>query len=148
MTPAEWTAGWEGDKLVAYQDQGGVWTIGRGHTGPGIVEGLVWTQAESDAAFAKDCHLAACNALEVIGLQIDAVRMGILQDMAFQLGRYGLGGFKHMLAALRLGDWAAAKAECLTSRYARQTPDRAKANAEVLLTGIWPDAHPNLEAVA
>lgn len=45
---------YEGDKLVAYLDIAGVWTIGRGHTGPEVHAGLVWTQAQSDEAYAKD----------------------------------------------------------------------------------------------
>jgi lysozyme len=37
-------------KLKAYQDSGGVWTIGYGATGPKIGPGLIWSQdrAESD----------------------------------------------------------------------------------------------------
>lgn len=31
----------EGRKLVAYQDQGGVWTVGYGHTGPEVIKGMV-----------------------------------------------------------------------------------------------------------
>ena len=41
-------------RLTAYQDQHGIWTIGWGHTGPEVVEGLVWTQEQADAQFAKD----------------------------------------------------------------------------------------------
>lgn len=41
--------GAEADKHVAYRDSTGRWTIGRGHTGPEVVEGLTITQAQSDA---------------------------------------------------------------------------------------------------
>lgn len=45
-------------RLVAYPDPGSKdgkpWTIGWGHTGPEVVKGLVWTQAQADAAFEKD----------------------------------------------------------------------------------------------
>ena len=44
----------EGCKLTAYQDSGGIWTIGYGHTGPDVHAGLVWTQQQADDAFAKD----------------------------------------------------------------------------------------------
>lgn len=43
----------EGARLEAYQDSGGVWTIGRGHT-RGVVAGMVITQAQSDVYFAED----------------------------------------------------------------------------------------------
>ena len=38
------TEGFESCRLTAYQDLKGIWTIGWGHTGPEVVEGLVWTQ--------------------------------------------------------------------------------------------------------
>jgi lysozyme len=38
----------------AYQDIRGVWTIAWGHTGPEVVDGLVWTQAQCDQQFSKD----------------------------------------------------------------------------------------------
>ncbi len=43
----------EGDKLAAYRDSVGVWTIGKGDTGPDVVEGLTITQDESDTRFAN-----------------------------------------------------------------------------------------------
>lgn len=44
----------EGCLLFAYQDQGGIWTIGRGATGAGIVKGTVWMQEQADARFNED----------------------------------------------------------------------------------------------
>lgn len=45
-------------RLEAYPDPGSKdgkpWTIGWGHTGPEVVKGLKWTQAQADAAFEKD----------------------------------------------------------------------------------------------
>lgn len=48
----------ESCKLEAYPDPGSKdgkpWTIGWGHTGPEVVKGLKWTQAQADTAFEKD----------------------------------------------------------------------------------------------
>jgi lysozyme len=44
----------EGLRLVAYRDSGGVWTIGWGHTGPEVCEGLVWTREQAVAALECD----------------------------------------------------------------------------------------------
>ncbi len=44
----------EACRFHAFQDSGGVWTIGYGHTGPDVYEGLVWTQEQCDAALRKD----------------------------------------------------------------------------------------------
>lgn len=41
---------WEGCKLKAYKDVGGVWTIGWGYTGPEVKEGLEWSQSQANMA--------------------------------------------------------------------------------------------------
>lgn len=46
----------ESCKLLAYKDGNGIFTIGWGHTGPEVHEGLVWTQDRADAQFATDLH--------------------------------------------------------------------------------------------
>jgi lysozyme len=46
----------EGCKLKAYKCPAGKWTIGFGATGQAIVEGLVWSQEQADAALLK--HIA------------------------------------------------------------------------------------------
>lgn len=50
MKPSDFIRQLEGCRLRAYQDRGGVWTIGWGTTGPGVVEGLEWTQEQCDLA--------------------------------------------------------------------------------------------------
>lgn len=49
---------WEGCRLTAYKDEGGVWTIGWGHTA-GVYEGQTITQEVADAMLAED--VAAYN---------------------------------------------------------------------------------------
>jgi len=44
----------EGSKLTAYQDPGGVWTIGIGHTGPDVHEGMTITSEQEQELFAQD----------------------------------------------------------------------------------------------
>lgn len=44
----------EGLRLTAYQDTGGIWTIGFGHVGPEVHEGLVWTLQQAVDAFNED----------------------------------------------------------------------------------------------
>jgi len=44
----------EGDRLTAYQDSGGVWTIGLGHTA-GVHAGMVITEEQSLAFLEQDC---------------------------------------------------------------------------------------------
>lgn len=68
---------------------------------------------------------------------LDSERQYALLDMCFQLGYGGLCCFSDMLEAMRFGDWEAAASECLDSRYARQTPRRAKRIATLIRTGKW-----------
>lgn len=41
-------------KLQSYQDFGGVWTVGWGHTGPEVTEGMTYIQQQADAQLKKD----------------------------------------------------------------------------------------------
>lgn len=43
----------ESCRLTAYQDDGGVWTIGWGHT-DGVQQGDTWTQQQADDALVSD----------------------------------------------------------------------------------------------
>ena len=44
----------EGSHLTAYQDSGGVWTIGKGHTGPEVKFGVTITKEQEELLFAQD----------------------------------------------------------------------------------------------
>lgn len=44
----------ESCRLKAYLCPAGIWTIGYGHTGPEVYEGLEWTQGQADLAFEAD----------------------------------------------------------------------------------------------
>lgn len=69
--------------------------------------------------------------------ELDDERQYALLDMCFQLGFDGLLEFKKMLEAIRRGRFDDAAAECLRSRYAKQTPKRAMRIARVIREGIW-----------
>jgi len=45
---------WEGMKLTAYRDVAGILTIGIGHTGPDVTEGLKITQKQAEDLFMRD----------------------------------------------------------------------------------------------
>ena len=47
----------EGCRLTSYQDSGGVWTIGYGHT-KGVTAGMTITQAQADSFLVEDCGRA------------------------------------------------------------------------------------------
>lgn len=54
----EMVEGFEGLRLEAYQDVAGIWTIGYGHTGPEVYDGLVWDQVAAGQALTADLQWA------------------------------------------------------------------------------------------
>ena len=58
-----------------------------------------------------------------------------LCNMSYQLGLSGLLGFRKMLAAIDRGDYAQAQREALDSRWAIQTPNRARKVAALIASG-------------
>ncbi len=138
----------EGRVKKAYPDpltNGDPWTIGVGHTGPEVHQGLIWTDAQIDVALEEDCAraIAICKTLGWF-VMLDAshdfkstnARQCVLVGMAFQMGTKLLS-FHHTLAAVRDEHWADAAAGMLDSDWARQTPGRARRMARQMETGQW-----------
>jgi lysozyme len=66
---------------------------------------------------------------------LDATRQAVLLAMAYQMGVPGLLKFTNTLAAVRAGKYPAAAAGMLASRWAKQTPARARRMAEIMKNG-------------
>ena len=62
-------------------------------------------------------------------------RKDILVSMAYQMGVQGLAGFKNTLAMVAVGNFSGAASGMLSSKWAKQTPNRASRHAEVMRTG-------------
>jgi lysozyme len=75
----------EGCKLEAYQDLAGIWTIGYGHSGKDVYEGLVWTQQQADDALLHDIN-AARALLEMYSPNLANGALDALTDFVFNLG--------------------------------------------------------------
>ena len=70
-------------------------------------------------------------------LELDSVRQDALINMAFQIGVGGLLKFKNMILALNEANYWHASREALDSRWARQTPGRAKEVAKMIENGEY-----------
>lgn len=126
----------EGCVLHAYQDHLGYTTIGVGRLldqrrGGGI------SQDEAKYLLANDIERVTRALQERVDCfnDLDDVRQRSLVNMAFQLGLGGLLKFKKMLAAMDDKQWSTAANEALDSRWANQTPERAKRIAYMIETG-------------
>lgn len=106
---------------------GAPWTIGYGHTGKEVVEGLVWTLAQAQQAMITDI-LAVKSQLDSLYAwwrSLSDVRQDVLVNMVFNIGIGKLRGFKNFLWALRRGDFPTAAEEMANSDWAREVPRRA-----------------------
>jgi lysozyme len=80
------TERFEGCSLTAYQDIGGVWTIGFGHTGDDVFDGLVWTQAQADAQLAVDTESAVNCVNAQVTVTLTQPEFDSLCDFAYNVG--------------------------------------------------------------
>ena len=76
----------EGCRLAAYPDGKGVWTIGWGHTGAEVHQGLTWTQAEADAPLDADLARAAEAVTRLTRRWLSDSQMAALVSFVFNLG--------------------------------------------------------------
>lgn len=67
----------------------------------------------------------------------NAERQDILVSMAYQMGIAGLAAFKNTLSMIAAGNFTGAAAGMLNSKWAAQTPKRAKRHAEVMRSGTY-----------
>lgn len=126
---------------------GAPWTIGYGHTGPEVREGLTWTEDEAQETLAADieAHNATLAAALPWVAQLDPVRRRVLQNMHFNMGwdnprtpkLEGLAGFVRTLEAVRVGRYEDAAERMKQSLWFRQTGNRAKRLVEEMRTGRY-----------
>lgn len=124
----------EGYRLDPYTDTLGFLTGGYGHK---ILDGEeVPTDKEGwDKLFEQDFNRAWDNMLqfcEVFELSIKNEAKCILCEMIFQMGYSGVTKFKKMINALKEEQYETASIEMLDSRWANQTPNRAKALSDLM----------------
>ena len=57
---------------------------------------------------------------------------GVLVEMSYQMGLSGVSKFKKALHAMQMFQWKLAATELLDSRWAKQTPNRAKELSDII----------------
>ena len=75
---------WEGCKLEAYKDGGGVWTIGVGHTG-GVKRGDKISQAEADELLLEDLERHDITPF-LGGAKTSQCQFDAMTSLAFNIG--------------------------------------------------------------
>tara|TARA_R110002110_G_scaffold240548_1_gene456777 strand:- start:528 stop:941 length:414 start_codon:yes stop_codon:yes gene_type:complete len=120
----------EGYRAHAYHDHLGVLTIGYGRNID--QSGLGISKKEARILLENDVRRTEIEVEVTLPWSADlqTAQRETLIELAFQMGMPRLLGFKKMLAALEAGDYETAAAELMDSRYATQTPGRAKRYAD------------------
>lgn len=106
------TKSFEGLNLVAYADQRGVWTVGYGHTGPGVHAGLTISEEQAEDFLASDVAGAVAGVNRMVNRQVTQNQFDALVDFAFNLGCASLAQ-STLLRFVNAGDFAAAAREFL-----------------------------------
>ena len=128
----------EGYRNKVYLDTLGKRTVGVGHL---CVEDFWEDDKEYEESFLmeilqKDLQQAIRGARSLMEehscADIDEKAEELLIEMVFQLGMTGVSKFKNMWKALSELNYVGASYEMLDSRWAKQTPNRAKAMAKTM----------------
>lgn len=147
----------EGLKLELYKDTEGYWTIGVGSLitklqskieAVKIMDKMLSrstngkiTSQESEILFNKGIQNALrgiqSTTLSETYNMMDEPRRMALMNMVYQLGIAGVLGFRKMINHLNAGSYRAASLEALNSKWARQTPNRARRVTSVMSTGTF-----------
>jgi lysozyme len=79
--------GFEDCRLSAYKDGNGIWTIGYGHTGPAVVEGLTCTQAMADEWLNQDLAVADAAIARLVKMALNQNQYDALVSLIFNIGQ-------------------------------------------------------------
>ena len=129
----------EGVRKTAYKDHLGYLTIGVGRlidasrAGAGLRDGEIEMLLRNDI---MDRVSQLSKRLPWFN-DLDEARQGVLLNMAFQLGVDGLMGFRTTLDLIGKGRYTEASEQMLKSKWASQTPARARRMSEQMKTGRW-----------
>ena len=109
------TEKFEGCKLNAYPDPGtggDPWTIGYGHTGSDVYEGLSITQEQAEELLRQDVQKAAADVNAKVTVELTQDEFDALVDFAFNCG---CGNLNHsiLLKKVNEGDFEGAAQEFL-----------------------------------
>jgi lysozyme len=128
----------EGLVLHAYQDSLGYWTIGYGRLIDDRKNGGI-SEEEATYLLGNDIDAKLHDVAKALPWvhSLNEPRQGALLNMAFQMGVGGLLGFTQTLEAIRDEHYAHAAHLMLLSRWAQQTPSRARKVSRQVETGEW-----------
>lgn len=109
---ADFIKGFEGLRLTAYQDIGGVWTIGYGHVSKEIKLGTQWDTAQADAALKADVQIAFNTVKSAVKTPLSDRQATALTSFVFNLGAQAFRG-STLLTMVNRKDWIGSAKELI-----------------------------------
>jgi lysozyme len=107
----------EGDKLQSYPDEGGVWTVGYGHTGVDVGPNMVITQNQASNLLAMDIvHKAELPINRLVTVDLNQNQFDALTSFVFNEGE-GHFAQSEMLRLINLGYFTSAAPQFLRWIY-------------------------------
>lgn len=109
----------EGLRLTAYQDSGGIWTIGYGHTGPEVKRGLTITQEKATVYLINDVAWAEKAVNDFVKANLTQNQFDSLVSLTYNIGVGDADGYppglrtSTVVKRINIGDYSGA-AEALT----------------------------------
>lgn len=102
----------EGKRNQAYLDTADppVWTIGYGHTGPEVHEGLVWTDVQIEEAFAKDLQRFEDAVTDSVHVDLTQNQYDALVSFTYNVG-IGAEAHSTLVRYINAGDMDGAAAQ-------------------------------------
>lgn len=136
---------WEGLRLEAYQDSGGVWTIGYGHTGPDVRKGLRITEARAEELLAADLSRFERGVNNGVKVPLTDNQFGALVSFAFNVGlgdprnKKAPVGFltSTLLRKLNAGNYNAVPSELAKWKYDNGKVVQGLVNRRAAEAGLW-----------
>ena len=122
----------EGFRDTIYRDTLGFKTIGYGHKivhTDKFIQDKAYPKDVLEDLFDKDFEKVwdlMTRFCSVNNLNVSEKAQEVLCEMIYQMGYSGVGKFKNMIKALQNKEYKVASIEMLDSRWAKQTPNRAK----------------------
>lgn len=131
----------EGCRLHAYQDTRGIWTIGYGHTGPEVVEGLVITQNQAEqllaTRLANEFEPAVNEAVNECPVETEQNKYDAMVCLAYNIGAHAFSGSSVKNDHIRDLFTEAADA-FLMWKHPPELLNRRQKERECYLMGVYP----------
>ena len=120
----------EGFVEHVYDDSLGIPTIGYGFA----IKDLILEEDLCDEILLRKLHILGRSVMGKFPFfdSLPSECKSVLMEMCYQLGVRGVSKFKKALKAMDDGDWEKAADEMLDSKWAKQTPRRAKEMSDII----------------